>query len=399
METIYLDHNATTPVAPQVREAMLPFLGDIFGNPSSGYRAGRDARAAVERARAQVAALIGGRPEEIIFTSGGTEANNLALIGFLRARGAAGAHVVASAIEHPAVLEPLRALRREGVEVTLVPPGPHGVLDPEEILAAVRPRTVLISLMHANNELGTLQPVAEVAAAVAGRGIAVHTDAAQSAGKVALDVGRLGVDLLSLAGHKLYGPKGTGALWIRPGTNLSPLLHGGGQERGLRPGTEPVPAIAGLGAACALVAEELAEGAPRLRALRDHFEAEMIARIGGVQVNGSGAPRLPNTSHVSFLGRDGALLLSAVPKLMASTGSACHTDASDPSHVLTAIGASPAATRGAVRFSLGHGTTAQEVERALDLIVKAAARSSVGRIAAAQGPSANRNGTPRATAR
>jgi cysteine desulfurase len=376
METIYLDHNATTPVAPQVREAMLPFLGDIFGNPSSGYRAGRDARVAVERARAQVAALIGGRPEEIIFTSGGTEANNLALIGFLRARGAAGAHVVASAIEHPAVLEPLRALRREGVEVTLVPPGPHGALDPEEVLAAVRPRTVLISLMHANNELGTLQPVAEVTAAVAGRGIAVHTDAAQSAGKVALDVGRLGVDLLSLAGHKLYGPKGIGALWIRPGTNLAPLLHGGGQERGLRPGTEPVPAIAGLGAACALVAEDLAESAPRLSALRDHFEAEMVAHTGGVQVNGGGAPRLPNTSHVSFLGRDGALLLSGVPEVMASTGSACHTDASDPSHVLTAIGASPAAIRGAVRFSLGHGTTEGQIDRALTLI-SIVARSAV----------------------
>ena len=394
METIYLDHNATTPVAPQVREAMLPFLGDLFGNPSSGYRVGRDARVAVERARAQVAALIGGRPEEIIFTSGGTEANNLALIGFLRARGAAGAHVVASAIEHPAVLEPLRALRREGVEVTLVPPGRHGALDPEEVLSAVRPRTVLISLMHANNELGTLQPVAEVAAGVAGRGIAVHTDAAQSAGKVVLDVGRLGVDLLSLAGHKLYGPKGIGALWIRPGTNLSPLLHGGGQERGLRPGTEPVPAIAGLGAACALVAEELAEGAPRLRALRDHFEAELIPRIGGVQVNGFGAPRLPNTSHVSFLGRDGALLLSAVPEVMASTGSACHTDASDPSHVLTAIGASPAAIRGAVRFSLGHGTTEDQIDRALALILVPAQQLRPGSVERPAGRPDSLDGDP-----
>ncbi len=375
MEPIYLDHNATTPVAPEVREAMLPCLGELFGNPSSGYRAGREAREAVERAREQVAALVGGRPEEIVFTSGGTEANNLALVGYVLARGSARAHIVASAIEHPAVLEPLRALRSEGVEVTLVAPGPHGAVDPEEVLAAVRPHTVLISLMHANNELGTLQPVAEVTAEAARRGIAVHTDAAQSAGKVALDVGDLGVDLLSLAGHKLYAPKGIGALWIRPGTLLSPLFHGGGQERGLRPGTEPVPAIVGLGAACALVAEDLAESTPRLRALRDHFEAELIARIGDVQVNGAGAPRLPNTSHVSFLGRDGALLLAAVPEVMASTGSACHTDAGEPSHVLTAIGASPTAIRGAVRFSLGHGTTAQEVERALELIVKAAARS------------------------
>lgn len=374
MEPIYLDHNATTPVAPEVRAAMLPYLGERFGNPSSAYRAGREARAAVERARAQVAALVGGKPEEIVFTSGGTEANNLALIGFMRARGAGRRHVVGSAIEHPAVLEPLRALRREGVEVTLVPPGPHGAVDPEEILAAVRPQTVLISLMHANNELGTLQPVAEVAAAVAGRGIAVHTDAAQSAGKVALDVGALGVDLLSLAGHKLYAPKGIGALWVRPGASLAPLLHGGGQERGLRPGTEPVPAIVGLGSACALVAEELAEGAPRVRALRDHFEAELIARVADVQVNGAGAPRLPSTSHVSFLGRDGALLLSAVPEVMASTGSACHTDATEPSHVLAAIGAGPAAMRGAVRFSLGHGTSEDQIDRALALISTAAVR-------------------------
>lgn len=378
MEPIYLDHNATTPVAPEVREAMLPCLGELFGNPSSAYRPGREAHSAVEEARAQVAALIGGRPEEIVFTSGGTEANNLALLGFPRARRPGPRHVVASAIEHPAVLEPLRALRGEGVEVTLVPPGPHGTVDPEAILAALRSETVLISLMHSNNELGTLQPVAEVAAGVAGRGIAVHTDAAQSAGKVALDVGDLGVDLLSIAGHKLFAPKGIGALWVRAGTSLSPLLHGGGQERDLRPGTEPVPGIVGLGAACALAAGELAESTSRLHALRDHFEAELVRRIGNVQVNGSGAPRLPNTSHVSFLGRDGALLLSAVPEVMASTGSACHTDAAEPSHVLTAIGASPSALRGAVRFSLGHGTTEAEIERALQLIETASRNPNGG---------------------
>lgn len=374
MEPIYLDHNATTPVAPRVREAMLPYLGALFGNPSSAYRVGRDARDGVERARGQVAALLGADPGEIVFTSGGTEANNLALLGFVRARGPARAHVVTSAIEHPSVLQPLWALAREGVEVTLVPPGPDGTLDPNEFVAALRPETVLVSLMHANNELGTLQPVAEVAVEAARRGIAVHTDAAQGVGKVALDVRALGVDLLSIAGHKLYAPKGIGALWVRPGTPLSPLLHGGGQERGLRPGTEPVPAIVGLGAACALVAEELPEGAPRLRALRDRFEAGLVARVGDVQVNGVGAPRLPTTSHVSFLGRDGALLLAAVPEVMASTGSACHTGADEPSHVLQAIAASPATMRGAVRFSLGHGTTEDEVERVLDLISRAARR-------------------------
>jgi cysteine desulfurase len=289
--------------------------------------------------------------------------------------------VVASAIEHPSVLQPLWALAREGVEVTLVPPGPDGTLDPHEVAAALRPETVLVSLMHANNELGTLQPVAEVAAEAARRGIAVHTDAAQSAGKVALDVRALGVDLLSLAGHKLYAPKGIGALWVRPGTPLSPLLHGGGQERGLRPGTEPVPAIVGMGAACVLVADELAEAATRLRALRDRFEAGLSARVGDLQVNGAGAPRLPNTSHVSFLGRDGALLLAAVPEVMASTGSACHTGEEEPSHVLRAIGASPAAMRGAVRFSLGHDTTEGEIERALELISRAARRLSPSGVA------------------
>jgi cysteine desulfurase len=380
MEPIYLDHNATTPVAPAVREAMLPYLGALFGNPSSAYRAGREAHEAVERARARVAALVGGRPEEIVFTSGGTEANNLALVGYVRARGPARAHLVASAIEHPSVLGPLRALAHEGVEVTLVRPRPDGALDPQEVVAALRPETVLVSLMHANNELGTLEPVAQVAAEAARRGIAVHTDAAQSAGKVELDVRALGVDLLSLAGHKLYAPKGIGALWVRAGTPLSPLMHGGGQERGLRPGTEPVPAIVGLGQACALVAEELAEAAPRLGALRDRLEAGLVARVGDVQVNGVGAPRLPTTSHVSFLGREGALLLAAVPEVMASTGSACHTGVDEPSHVLAAIGASAAAMRGAVRFSLGHGTTGDEIERAIELIAAAAART--GRVPA-----------------
>jgi cysteine desulfurase len=380
MEPIYLDHNATTPVAPAVREAMLPYLGALFGNPSSAYRAGREAHEADERARARVAALVGGRPEEIVFTSGGTEANNLALAGHVRARGPARAHVLASAIEHPSVLGPLRALAAEGVEVTLVAPRPDGALDADEAIAALRPETVLVSLMHANNELGTLQPVAEVAAEAARRGVAVHTDAAQSAGKVALDVRALGVDLLSVAGHKLYAPKGIGALWVRAGTPLSPLMHGGGQERGLRPGTEPVPAIVGLGEACALVARELAEGAPRLRALRDRLEEGLAARVGDVQVNGAGAPRLPTTSHVSFLGRDGALLLASVPEVMASTGSACHTGVDEPSHVLAAIGASAAAMRGAVRFSLGHGTTGDEIERAIELIAAAAART--GRVPA-----------------
>jgi cysteine desulfurase len=239
--------------------------------------------------------------------------------------------------------------------------------------------------MHSNNELGTLQPVAEVAAEATRRGILVHTDAAQSAGKVTLDVRTLGVDLLSLAGHKLYAPKGIGALWTRPGTPLAPLLHGGGQESGLRPGTEPVPAIVGLGAACALVGEELPAAGPRLQALRDRFEEGVAAEVGDVQVNGSGASRLPTTSHLSFLGLDGALLLAAVPDVLASTGSACHTGAAEPSHVLRAIGASAETIRGAVRFSLGHRTSAAEIERAIELLGRAA------RLAGGRGPAARRS--------
>jgi cysteine desulfurase len=385
MEPIYLDHNATTPVAPEVREAMLPHLGELFGNPSSGHRPGQEAREAVERARGQVAGLLGGGPEEVVFTSGGTESNNLALLGAVRARGFARGHVVASAIEHPSVLQPLQALAREGVELTLVRPRPDGTLDPEAVVAALRPETVVVSLMHSNNELGTLQPVAEVAAEATRRGILVHTDAAQSAGKVTLDVRTLGVDLLSLAGHKLYAPKGIGALWTRPGTPLAPLLHGGGQESGLRPGTEPVPAIVGLGAACALVGEELPAAGPRLQALRDRFEEGVAAEVGDVQVNGSGASRLPTTSHLSFLGLDGALLLAAVPDVLASTGSACHTGAAEPSHVLRAIGASAETIRGAVRFSLGHRTSAAEIERAIELLGRAA------RLAGGRGPAARRS--------
>lgn len=361
MKPIYLDHNATTPVAPQVREAMLPCLGELFGNPSSGYRAGREAHDAVERARAHVAALIGGRPEEVVFTSGGTEANNLALIGFLRAHGAGRRHVVASAIEHPAVLEPLRALRGEGVEVTLVPPGPHGAVDPDEVLAAVRPQTVLISLMHSNNELGTLQPVAEVAAGVAGRGIAVHTDAAQSAGKVALDVGDLGVALLSLAGHKLYAPKGVGALYVRRGVELEPLIHGAGHEQGRRAGTESALLAVGLGTACTL-AQDLAP-MERVRALRDRFWRALQDRFGDrVVLNGHPEDRLPNTLNVSFVGMIGAEVLARLDGVAASTGSACHSGRVELSPVLAAMGVPERIGMGAVRFSLGRQTTDAEID-------------------------------------
>jgi len=383
MAPIYLDHNATTPVAPEVREAMLPYLGERFGNPSSGDRAGQVARDAVERARAQVAALIGGEPQEIVFTSGGTEANNLALVGHLRALAADRPHVVASAIEHPSVLEPLRALRREGVETTLVSPRRDGRLDPDEVVAAMRPETALVTIMHSNNELGTLQPVAEVVAEARRRGVRVHTDAAQSVGKVPLDAALLGVELLSLAGHKLHAPKGIGALWIRPGTPVAPLLHGGGQEGGLRPGTEPVPGAVGLGAACELVARGLIANGRRLGVLRDRLEVGLTANVADVQVNGAGAPRLPTTSHLSFLGIDGARLLAATPEIAASTGSACHTGDDHPSPVLAAIGATSAAARGALRLSLGRDTTETDIERAIEILTAAATREGARPSAAA----------------
>lgn len=374
MDRIYLDHNATTPVAPEVREAMLPFLGERFGNPSSGHQRGFEARLAVEYARRRVASLIGANAGEIIFTSGGTEANNLALVGVLRARGVAGAHAVASAIEHPAVLEPLEALRREGLQLTLVRPRSDGTVDPDAVVEAFRAETVLVSLMHSNNELGTLQPVAEVARIARRRGILVHTDAAQSVGKVPIDVAGLGVDLLSVAGHKLYAPKGIGALWVRPGTQLVPLIYGGGQEHRLRPGTEPVPAIVGLGAACALAERDLDEFGPRVGALRDLLEQRLTEGLDGVRVNGAGTPRVPSTSHVSFPALDGAALLAAVPEIMASTGSACHTGVTEPSHVLTAIGLGPDAARGAMRFSPGRSTTREDIERAAELIADAVPR-------------------------
>ncbi len=383
MEPIYLDHNATTPVAREVREAMLPYLGERFGNPSSEYALGLEARVAVEVARRQVAALIGVRSDDVIFTSGGTEANNLALIGALRAHGVARAHVVTSAIEHPAVLKPLEALEREGIRITHVPPRHDGSIDPDAFIEEFRDETVLVSLMHSNNELGTLQPVAEIAREARRRGILVHTDAAQSIGKVAVDVAALGVDLLSFAGHKLYAPKGIGALWVRPGAQLVPLLYGGGQEHGFRPGTEPVPSIVGLGVACALAEADLAEFGPRVGALRDLLEQRLVKDVPDVQINGAGAARLPSTSHVSFLSLDGGALLAAVPDLMASTGSACHTGATEPSHVLQSLGASEEAARGAVRFSLGRHTTRAEIERAADLIAAAATRPAPRRDAPA----------------
>lgn len=365
---IYLDHNATTPVAPEVLQAMLPYLRDRFGNPSSGHAKGREAAAAVSRARDELAGLLGADPDEVTFTSGGTEADHLALLGALGARGIAGTHVVTTSIEHPAVLEPLRALREEGLRLTEVAPGPDGVVTADAVLGAVTPDTALVSVMLANNEFGTLQPVAEVAAALRGRGILIHTDAAQAVGKIPVDVRALGVDLLSLAGHKLYAPKGIGALWARRGTRLTPLLRGGGQEHGRRPGTEPVPGIVALGAAAALAASDGLPAAAGIARLRDRLEAALTTRLRRVTITGRDARRLPGTTHLRIHGVPGAELLDRVPQVAASTGSACHTGGVSPA--LAAIGLDAVHAAEALRLSLGTGTTADEIRAATDLLIR-----------------------------
>ncbi len=367
---IYLDHNASTPLAPEVIEAMRPFLTEHFGNPSSRHWAGAPAKTAVERARAQVAGLLGAQPDEVIFTSGGTEANNHALQGAFFANRDRGDHLVTTAVEHPAVLMPLEFLRTLGAKVTVVPVDGQGRVDPEDVRRALTPRTILVSVMHANNEVGTVQPIAEIARVARAGGALIHTDAAQSLGKIPSRVDDLGVDLLSVAGHKLYAPKGVGALYVRRGTRLAPFMHGAGHESGRRAGTENVLLDVALGAACDLAARWT--GAEALHALRDRFEAALLAALGaGLTVNGAGAERLPNTSSVNFVGRVGAEVLASLPGVAASTGSACHAGTVQLSPVLAAMGVPPREGMGAVRFSLGRSTTWEELESVLSLLNRA----------------------------
>ncbi|MGB7421482.1 MAG: cysteine desulfurase family protein [Comamonas sp.] len=364
MAGIYLDYNASTPIAPEVRAAMLPLLETAYGNPSSGHWASTPAKAALEHARAQVAALLGASPDEIIFTSGGSEANNLALKGSFFALRERGAHIITQATEHPAVLQPLAFLERLGASVTRLPVDGTGRVDPEAVRRAITPRTVLISVMHSNNETGTLQPIEAVSAIAREHGIRFHTDAAQSVGKVPTKVDDLGVDLLSIAGHKLYAPKGVGALYVRRDTALEPLIHGAGHEAGRRAGTESVLMAAALGAACELAASSLDAGEPeRLRVLRDDFWQALQASFGDrVVLNGHPEHRLPNTLNVNFAGRIGAEVLAHLDGVAASTGSACHAGRVELSPVLAAMGVSEQVGMGAVRFSLGRGTTQAEID-------------------------------------
>jgi cysteine desulfurase len=370
MRRVYFDHNATTPVDPAVLEAMLPFFTEEFGNASSIHSTGQRARAAVERAREQVAALIGARPAEITFTSGGTESDNLAVFGTVAAASGERKHVITSAIEHHAVLNACQALEKQGVAVTYLSVGREGVVEPEDVRCALRPDTVLITVMHANNELGTVQPLEEVGRIAAEADVLFHTDAVQSAGKLPINVEQLGVDLLSISGHKLYGPKGVGALYVRKGTRLRPILFGGHHERDRRPGTENVAGIVGLGAAAEFARRHLADESARVSALRGRLEAGLLERIPQARVNGSRAHRTPNTANITFSFVEGEALVIALDLkgVSCSTGAACSSGAVEPSHVLTAIGLPPEEARASLRFSLGRANTAEDVDFALAVI-------------------------------
>jgi len=362
---LYLDYNATTPVAAEVLEAMLPCLAQHYGNPSSSHAHGAKASEAMRAARESVAALLGAAADEIVFTGSATEANNLALLGVARALAGEKRHLVVSAVEHPAVIEPALQLQREGWDLSVIPVDAYGRVDPAAVAAALRPDTALVSIMHANNEVGTIQPVAEIAAIAKARGILMHTDAAQSAGKIPLDVEALGVDLLTLAGHKFYAPKGVGALYVRTGTPIAPIQFGAGQERGLRPGTENVPQMVGLGAAARLARERLPAATEKLRALRDALHERLAAAVPGLMLNGHPSERLPNTLSVSFPGIAGRELLSRVEgRLAASVGSACHSETDAVSGVLAAMGFDAHRAMGAVRLSVGWMTTPEEIETA-----------------------------------
>jgi cysteine desulfurase len=367
---IYLDHNATTPVHPAVVEAMLPYLREHFGNPSSGHVYGQRAKRAVERAREQIASLLACQADEIYFTSGGTEANNLAIRGVLEVS-SSRRHVVTSMVEHPATARPCDLLERQGIEVTRLPVDGSGRLQTDVALAFVRGDTALVTVMLAQNETGTLMPVTVLAGIAHERGALIHTDAAQAVGKVPTRVGELGVDLLSIAGHKLYAPKGVGALFVHRGVRLAPVLLGAGHERGLRPGTENVASIVGLGAACELAAGDLDKEPERQRALRDLLWNALRTEVPGVVLNGHSTERLPNTLNVSFPGARGSAILAATPELAASTGSACHEGGEKPSGVLTAMGLDDTTALGAVRLSLGRSTTKEHIDRAVSLLASA----------------------------
>lgn len=375
---IYLDYNASTPLAPEVLQVMSRFYGGSFGNPSSLHTYGRACRLAVEEAREKVGRLLGAAdPLEVTFTSGGSEADNLAIKGVCEARGGnGGGHVITSRIEHPAVLSTCRALEARGIETTYLPVDSCGRVSPEAVEEAIRPRTLLISVMYANNEVGTVQPVSEIGRIARRHGIPFHCDAVQGVGKVSIDVQELGADLLSVSAHKLYGPQGVGALYVRSGTRMSSLIHGGPQERNRRAGTENVPGILGFGEACALVRERLESDGHRLKNLRDRLQEGILSRIPQVKVNGHPIHRVPNTLNVSFRGVDGEALLIRLDLagIAASTGSACNSGSTSPSHVLEAMNLSREEIQGSLRLSLGRGNREDEIDTAVERLAEAVER-------------------------
>lgn len=375
-ETIYMDCAATTPVRPEVLEGMLPYFGGRFANASSIHYAGQTARGAVERSREIVAACLGAGPREIFFTSGGTESDNLAVKGVARARRGHGRHLILSAIEHPAVLDCAADLAEEGYEFSFLPVDRCGVVEVGALRDAMRPDTILVSVMLANNETGTVQPVEKICAIAAAAGIPVHTDAVQAIGKIPVDIGRLGVDLLTLSAHKFHGPKGVGALYAARGAVPRPLLSGGGQERRLRPGTENVPAIVGLGIAIELACREREAEAARLARLRDRLEQGIRAGIGGCELNGHRDKRLPNILNMSFAGATGEALTVALDTrgIAVSSRSACASGSLEPSHVLHAMGVDGRLALSSVRFSLGRDSTAAQVDRVVDVLADCVAR-------------------------
>ncbi len=376
MRRIYLDNNATTRVAPEVLQAMLPYYGESFGNPSSVHGYGQEAKAALDLARQQVASLLNSEPNEIVFTAGGTESDNLAIRGIIEAAPGTDKHVVTSQIEHHAVLHTCQRLEKLGVRVTYLPVNREGLVDPEEAAKAIQDNTRLISIMHANNEIGTLQPMREIGDIARDRGVYFHVDAVQSAGKVPLHPAEFGADLLSISAHKFHGPKGVGALYVKKGTRLRPMIYGGGHERNRRAGTENVPQIVGLGCAAELAMEAMEKEGPRIQRLRDGFEKEVRQRIPDTSVNGYAESRLPNTSNIRFAGAEseGLIINLDLDGVACSTGSACSSGAIEPSHVLTALGLSPEEAFECIRFSFSKDTSHDDLAQVLDLLPDLVAR-------------------------
>ena len=371
MKPVYLDYNATTPIDSEVADAMLPYLKEYFGNPSSLYEYGLVAKRAVERARRQVADLLNCMPEEIVFTSGGTESNNFALKGAAFANREKGNHIITSRIEHPAIEEVFRYLEAQGFQATYVPVDDTGLIDMEELKKAIRPDTILMSVMHANNEVGTIEPIGEISHIAKRHGIILHTDAAQSVGKISTDVEELGVDLLSIAGHKVYAPKGIGALYVRKGIILKKFMHGAGHERNMRAGTENVLEIVGLGQACEIAKRDLTKNMAHMTAMRNRLYEGLMKRTADVRLNGHPDVRLPNTLSLGFMDVEASLLLSKMEGVFASSGSACHEGSTAISGVLAAMHVPAEYARGTVRFSTGRLTTEEEIDTVISTISSA----------------------------